>query len=281
MQPESAKSAWADTGALWHVNALDRHQRVEPHQKYWWDNTHREQAGTVVFQYTLAGRIIYRDATGTHDVPAGSAVLFAYAEKSAYGLPPGAREPYECHWLSVRGAGLMEHIRPLRERHGSVIRVHPDVLDAFLRLLDSADPRSATPPTEMAARVHEWVMSLHSSLHQTLLCSQTPVEQAVEDLLRNPSYPWSLKQLTEHYGISREHFSRVFSRRVGLAPGAWLSQARLRKVELLLRETQLSVASIAEQSGFSSTHTLARLVRQKTGLSPRAWRDKKREATRE
>ena len=264
----------ASAGVLWRVTAHHRKQRVEPGHAYWWENQRREPAGTVVFQHTLAGEIVFRDPAGDHPVPAGHAALFAYGEPTAYGWARGAKEAYVCEWATLRGAGLKEHVHALRLRHGSVLPVDATVVEEFHRALDAADPRLAYDPVVQAGLTHSFVMRLFSSLQQDLLRKQSPLDQAIDDLLSNPMYPWSLKQLAEHHGISREHFARVFSQRFGLPPGNWLNQARLKKVRQLLRETNLPVGDIALQCGFASAHTLARNIREETGLSPRAWRER-------
>jgi transcriptional regulator GlxA family with amidase domain len=153
-----------------------------------------------------------------------------------------------------------------------VIAFGDEVLAALRRLVALADPRLVHEATVIAAAVHEFVMLLFTSLRRDLVASQSPVERAIDAILANPTHPWSLKEVAERHRCSREHLTRAFTRRLGTAPGAWLAEARVRRAIQLLRETALPVAAVAEQSGFSSTHTLARQVRAATGSSPRLLR---------
>lgn len=120
--------------------------------------------------------------------------------------------------------------------------------------------------------VHGFVLGLFTRLRAQRQARQSAVERAVEELLSHPTATVSLKRLAERCGCSREHLSRVFAERTGLAPAAWLAQERLARALMLLRDTSLPVAAVAEQCGYGSAHTLARQVRAATGRAPRALR---------
>jgi len=261
----------AEAAILWRVTGFGRERHL-PGTPYWWDNRAREPVATCVIQYTVAGTMKLRDGDGLHDVPSGHAALFTYREDSAYGLTPECTVPYVCAWLNLGGAGLREHWDLLRSARGPVIAIADEAVATIPRLMALAHPRAGTDPALMAQAVHGFVIDLTTSVRRTVSAAQSPVERAIDELLRNPTYPWSLKRLADQYGCSREHFTRVFRRRVGQSPGSWLAQERQRRALHLLRHTNLPVAVIAEQSGYSSTHTLARQVRTLTGFSPRTLR---------
>ncbi len=259
---------------LWRVNGFGQ-ERHAPGGSYWFENRERDSQ-TVVFQHCLSGLIHFRDQRrAIHQVLPGHAVLFMHGEDSAYGIPRGATEPFVTQFIGLAGAGVREHWALLR-RQGSVIAVDPEgpVLPALRKLMDLASPRSGCDAATMAMELHAFVMLLFTSLRQAHVRAQTPVERAVDDLLRHATAPWSLKQLAERHGVSREHLTRSFRQRLGVSPAAYLAKARLEKALELLRETTVPVAQVARQAGFSSTHTLARQVRAATGGSPRAVRRK-------
>jgi AraC-like DNA-binding protein len=268
----SSESALLETGTLWRVVGTYRGQIVTPGSKYYLVNKDRAPAGLLGFQYTVSGVVQYRDRTGTYPVPSGHAFLHEMGDDVTYFLPTDAPENYVCDWITFMGAGLPEHWRVLRKGHGSVVPVDRPMLQAMWNLIELASPKAALDPTVIADAVHDFLMSLFLKFRQQKLQLQNPVDAAVDDVLRHPSYPWSLKELAEKYGCSREHLTRVFKERVGTSPGAWLNQSRLRKAMDLLASTDMPVASVAERAGFASAHTLARHLRRVTGKSPRALR---------
>lgn len=261
---------------MWHITSSGR-QRIAPGKPYWFDNHDRVPADSVVAQVSLAGSIVYRDPQGEHLVRAGTLLLFSYGEPTSYGIPRPTNEAYECQWLNMRGAGLREHINTLRQKHGSILRLGrgATLLRDIGQLSAMAIPGQNTSTRDMASAIHRFVMNLFAHAERQLDEALSPVQRAVQQLLREPTRPWSLKQLAQEYDCSREHLTRVFHESVGQSPAAYLAQARLRKAMHLLTETNLPLADVAEQAGFAHVHTLARQVRQATGKPPSAHRPKR------
>jgi AraC-like DNA-binding protein len=263
--PESARSR--QSNALWRVGAFS-HQRVPANADYLWDNRERRPVRLCVFQYTVEGSMRYRDRDGERDVPPGHAVLFTFGEPSRYWLPPGPRAAYVCEWINLQGAGLADHWAMLRRRYGSVFPVSADVVAELHRLMAAADPAVRQSATEIAAAVHRFVMRLYDCLTRDLAARQTPVERAIETLVADPLHPVSLTALAKRHGCSREHLCRAFIRRIGSPPAQWQNEARTSAAVHLLRSTTLSLAEVAQQSGFRSVQTLSRQVRRTTGRPP-------------
>lgn len=258
-----------DAGVLWRVAQFGR-QTTPAGRVYWWDNAGRASQRLLIIQATLAGSIVYRDPAGEQPVGPGSFLLFTHGEPSAYGQPGPLRKPYACAWIGLVGAGVAEHADAFRKRHGSVVEAgvgHP-LFAEFDDLIRSAEPASATPPHRLAADAFRFLMRLFEHAERDRLRELTPVDQAIEHLLRQPHLPLSVDQVARHFGCSREHLSRLFHTRVGQPAAAYLADARRRRALRLLRETDLPLAAVADQCGYATTHTLARQVRAATGLSP-------------
>ena len=259
--------------ALWRVTAFGE-QTVPPRRAYWWDNRFQTPVGQCVVQATLAGNIVYRDPEGEHRVGAGQLMLFEYGESSAYGLARPSDSSYVCRWINLAGAGLSEHLRALRARHGSIVDLgeQQELIEEMRRLALMARPLATEGLTDVSHAVHRFVMRLFEHVGRRLAQSQTPVQRAIEQLVRTPTRPWSLKEVANSHGISREHLTRVFQETVGQPPAAHLAAARLRRALYLIRQTDLPLRAVAEQAGFASVHTMARQVRRETGRSPSALR---------
>jgi AraC-like DNA-binding protein len=263
----------APPSPLWRLASFQLDQRVPVGSRYWWDNTSRSAGETAVFQYTRAGSLLFRERGIDRLVPPGHAALFTHREPTAYGLPAGTREPYRCTWLALAGAGIAAHWAELRRQHGSVVACDPATLAEARRLIVLGDPRQGSDALSIAAAAQAFVIHLFASLGRQAEAGRSPVQRAIAGLLAHPCRPWSLKEAADAHGISREHLTRAFTAQVGSPPAAWLAKARLDRALALLAGSGLPVAAVAEQSGFASTHTLARQVRLATGRSPRAWRE--------
>jgi transcriptional regulator GlxA family with amidase domain len=115
-------------------------------------------------------------------------------------------------------------------------------------------------------------MSVYESASRHRRQSLTPVGRAVERLLSQPFADDNAQQLADRFGVSREHFTRVFSERTGLPPARYLANARAQRAVRLLRGTGLTVEAIARQVGVRDAAALGRLLRRETGKPPTAWR---------
>jgi transcriptional regulator GlxA family with amidase domain len=112
--------------------------------------------------------------------------------------------------------------------------------------LNSEAPR----PTATPARVTEQVEAARSHLEQ------------------NFSTQVTLADLAEVVNLSAFHLHRLFRERVGVTPHRYLTRLRLAHALQLLATTDLTVATIASQSGFASGSHLARICMQRFGKTP-------------
>jgi AraC-like DNA-binding protein len=264
-----------DRVVLWRVQGYGR-QEVPPERAYWWENAGRQPVGKVYAQYTVGGRIIHRDEHGEErDVLPGWLLLFRHGENTVYGRPKDETATYHCEWVGLVGAGLVEHWQVLQERYGSLIDLGGDdtVRVAMNRLMDVAYPSCGATPIAQAAAVQQFVMQLFVSLENRSRRSRPPLEAAVDELVGNPLGVGKLEALAHRHGISREHLTRAFRARTGMPPHTWLTKARLERAVHLLRNTALPLASVAEQSGFPSVHTMAWQVRRSAGIPPSRLRE--------
>ncbi len=270
MSPPKAQSHTPP--ALWSVSSYGKQIHPIGHH-YWYDNEVR-QPGPWVIQATLAGQIIYRDHDGEQLLDPGQIVIFCYGEKTAYGQPQPLRQPYTCLWLNIHGAGLAEHLSTFRKRFGAVIKpgVNHPLLAAIAEIITISEPTYSASDTDIAHALHRLVMQLFEYAQHRQTQHQSPVQRAIDAILARPNQPYSLQQIADRHGCAREHLSRQFQLQHGHTPSQHLADARLHLTLQLLRNTSLPIADIAHQAGYGSSHTLARCVRQSTGLPPSAHR---------
>ena len=71
------------------------------------------------------------------------------------------------------------------------------------------------------------------------------VEKAMNYIETNYSYPITVEDIAHYVGISRSHLFRSFQNYMSRSPKDYLSGYRIRQACRLLRETDLSVSTIA------------------------------------
>ena len=93
----------------------------------------------------------------------------------------------------------------------------------------------------------------------------------------NYSRDITLNDLAGLIGVSISHYRRSFRRVLGFSPIDFLLDLRLRHAEKLLAETGLSVAGTASETGFGDANYFSRIFSRRKGVSPRKWRQTRRE----
>lgn len=97
---------------------------------------------------------------------------------------------------------------------------------------------------------------------------------ALNAMYQHPEYCWSIESLAKVAGMSRTAFSHHFHTLVGQTPMHYLTQWRMQKAKMLLETNNISMLSIAEQSGYQSEAAFSKAFKKCMGLSPGACRRK-------
>ena len=82
--------------------------------------------------------------------------------------------------------------------------------------------------------------------------------------------PLDVATLAVMCGRSQYHFSRVFTRTIGVSPYRYVVHLRLKRAFELIREGSVPLAEIAYSVGFADQSHLTRWVRRAYGLTPAA-----------
>src|SRR5262249_21661238 len=106
--------------------------------------------------------------------------------------------------------------------------------------------------------------------------SPKALSRAIERLRSDSDTDVSLAALAADAGLSRFHFCRAFKESTGLTPHAWLRQHRLEQAMKMLRDTDVSVVSVAAELGYSSQTAFAAAFKKLTGETPTDWRKRLR-----
>ena len=78
--------------------------------------------------------------------------------------------------------------------------------------------------------------------------------------------------LADEAKLSRFHFCRAFKQSTGLAPHEWLRQRRIERAITMLRDKEVSIASIADALGYASQTAFGAAFKRMKGMTPSEWR---------
>ena len=98
------------------------------------------------------------------------------------------------------------------------------------------------------------------------------IREVQEYLRAHYAEPVTVEDMAGLCGLSRHHFTHLFTRCAGEPPYAFLTGLRLREASRLLREKELSVAEVARLCGYSDPLYFSSLFRKRFGVPPSAYR---------
>jgi AraC-like DNA-binding protein len=100
------------------------------------------------------------------------------------------------------------------------------------------------------------------------------VGHALRLLHQNPAHPWTVASLARECGASRAALARRFNELVGEPPMSFLTGWRLALAADLLLEPGATIASVADQVGYSGPFSLSAAFKRVRGLSPQQHRER-------
>lgn len=88
----------------------------------------------------------------------------------------------------------------------------------------------------------------------------------------DPAHQWSVPELASLSGLSRAAFARAFQHALGQAPMQYLTDWRMTLARDDLRSGDLTLAQIANRTGYTSPYAFATAFRRHHGQPPGRWR---------
>lgn len=99
---------------------------------------------------------------------------------------------------------------------------------------------------------------------------------AIERMLSHYMEPLSISELAAQCGMSLSTYQRTFQRAMGIPPGRYLHQLRIRMSCLLLMNTDMPILEVSEKVGYDSLSSYNRQFRQFIHMTPREYRTARR-----
>lgn len=83
----------------------------------------------------------------------------------------------------------------------------------------------------------------------------------------------SLEDIAEHVFLSKSHLSKIFNKEMNTTISAFINKIRIEKSKHLLKDGSLSIADIANLTGFEDQSYFTKQFKIFTGISPKKFRD--------
>jgi AraC family transcriptional regulator of arabinose operon len=166
--------------------------------------------------------------------------------------------------ISNRGEQMLDHL-PFAIPLSDAMNQLTDLLYAL-----SHSPGANKKDAHICALgVSSLLLYIAESQQKGAACATHPSFLSVKaEIHENYAKPLTLKTLAQIANVSPEYLIRLFRQYEQITPMRYLWKVRVHRAVELLRNTGLSLAEIAEQTGFQTSYHLSRLVKEHMDATP-------------
>jgi len=106
----------------------------------------------------------------------------------------------------------------------------------------------------------------------TAAVTDPAIAPALRAIHSDPGHPWTVEELSRASGLSRAAFAKRFTAVLGEPPLGYLTSWRMTAAGRLLRETDATLAVVAERAGYRSEFAFAKAFKREYGVAPGSYR---------
>lgn len=130
------------------------------------------------------------------------------------------------------------------------------------------------------ALFHQFVYEMLHQLQEqgSEMTGPEPVGQAIRYMQERYAEQMTLQGLAELLDCNGRQLQRLFKAKVSMGPMEYLMQVRLGKAKSLLQHTDVPIAEIAEDVGYTDSYYFSRIFKKHVGVSPGRFRVKSDQA---
>lgn len=99
--------------------------------------------------------------------------------------------------------------------------------------------------------------------------THTQLQQVLDYIQTHLDRELSLAELAQVINVSPTYFASLFKQTMAVSPRQYVIQQRVEQAKLMLSKTDLAIADIALQVGFSSQSHLTQQLKRLTGMTPK------------
>ena len=103
--------------------------------------------------------------------------------------------------------------------------------------------------------------------------STSQTEQAIDYIQAHLCEELRLQTIADLVGLSQAHFNRNFKISMGVTPHKYVIQQRVEMAKRLLRQTDIALADVATDCGFTHQSHMGRLFKEYVGTTPKQYRN--------
>jgi len=128
----------------------------------------------------------------------------------------------------------------------------------------------------LCSKIWEIFSVMNAAVHQSHDRTEEYIRHAVSCIETEYMMDLSVVSIAERLNLNRSYFSDIFRKKIGRPPQTFLTDYRMQKAAMFMKDLNYTVTQAAFSSGYSDVFTFSRMFKKKYGLSPKAYKDRHR-----
>ena len=244
---------------------------------YCFEGSKRRCHPHCIFQFSLSGYGVFRDAGGAHIVSEGSGFLCESNDaETAYYFPEESKKEWRFIYIAFSGAVSHEMVRQTVRRYGGVFSIQKDhpVIMKMNSYLDYSRTEPVITASAGAKLISDLIFALVESREEKR--SGAPenllIHKAGRILSQHSKSDINVSELAKFAGVSREHLTRVFRQNTGQTPLEFITKRKLIYACRLLQQGKASIKEVSDSLGYHNHAHFTRTFTRVVGKTPREFR---------
>ncbi len=233
----------------------------------------RDNYNSLLITHIIDGTFTYiKDGKHITARAGDTVILDCYKPHEYY-----TNDSFESIWIHIAGANSFELFEEVEKTDGNLVKCRDinHVKKLLFRIYDSIS--GVNPPSELNISLDIYKIFAELLNPQSIKSKgESNYEDSIQDvknyIAENLSEKLTVQRLADESHMSTSHFSRVFKQQTGFSPYDYVLITRLNKAKYLLQKTEMSVSSIAYETGFNSESNFICFFTDNEGISPGKFR---------
>ena len=233
----------------------------------------RDNYNSLLITHIIDGTFTYiKDGKHITARAGDTVILDCYKPHEYY-----TNDSFESIWIHISGANSFELFEEVEKTDGNLVKCRDvnHVKKLLFRIYDSIS--GVNPPSELNISLDIYKIFFELLNPQSIKSKgESNYEDSIQDvknyIAENLNEKLTVQRLANESHMSTSHFSRVFKQQTGFSPYDYVLITRLNKAKYLLQKTEMSVSSIAYETGFNSESNFICFFTDNEGISPGKFR---------
>ena len=233
----------------------------------------RDNYNSLLITHIIDGTFTYiKDGKHITARAGDTVILDCYKPHEYY-----TNDSLESIWIHISGANSFELFEEVEKTDGNLVKCRDvnHVKKLLFRIYDSIS--GVNPPSELNISLDIYKIFAELLNPQSIKSKgESNYEDSIQDvknyIAENLNEKLTVQRLANESHMSTSHFSRVFKQQTGFSPYDYVLITCLNKAKYLLQKTEMSVSSIAYETGFNSESNFICFFTDNEGISPGKFR---------